>query len=100
MAPIYCCALAFKPDHRCVYVVCSPCYSKIRKPRLDQGRRSSRRGRDVDKDKNQCDHKNLDVFADTKYFEQSYLNTCSANEDSLPQKCANCNNFIKKMAGA
>jgi len=91
MAPLYCCVNAFKPTESCVYTLCSSCHLENEKGKG----RSSRRGKDVDKDKNMCDHNNLQVVTDTLYFNESYLMTCVQNDDKMPLKCSKCRGFFR-----
>ena len=107
-SPVWHCHNAFKLDQKCCYALCSKCYMMLEERKQETRKRTSnintrtsnKRARcAVDKDKNKqlCDHHNLQAQTDIKYFEPNYLERL-ADEDTpkthYPFSCVECKKTI------
>ena len=67
--------------------MCNKCYLKgsvsKRKRNLDDCRK-----------KNGCDHDCLILFADSLYFQQSYMERIREEKKRTPSKCIKCNKWL------
>ena len=50
--------------------------------------------RDTDREKEMCDHLNLDVITDERYLNDTYRNGCITNGFKVPEQCSICYCYI------
>ena len=94
MNPVYCCINAYKTENGCVFAKCTNCHNKAHMKVQDRRRKGPSRKKDVDKDKEQCDHLNLNAMADSLYFKRQYLVTCETYETPIPIQCVACRGYF------
>ena len=84
--PIWTCKNGMnKPLHKCRFALCSHCYIKR------QGLRQVKRNRSmVVKNRNDCDHNNLEVFGESECFKPEYVKTRHERGDIFPTECFEC----------
>ena len=56
------------------------------------------RGRDADRDKEMCDHHNLEVMSDERYLNEKYLNSCIDVDLKVPVQCSLCYCYITNVS--
>ena len=66
--PLHICKNALRTDKDCVHVVCWVCNAIMDK----RQERTRKRLRDTDREKEMCDHLNLEVYTDDRYLSDTY----------------------------
>ena len=94
MNPVYCCINAYKTENGCVFAKCTNCHNKAHMKVQDRRRKGPSRKKDVDKDKEQCDHLNLNAIPDSLYFKRQYLVTCETDETPIYIQCVACRAYF------
>ena len=93
LKPLHTCRNAFKNDKECAYAVCWMCHAEM-DGRRERQERNRERVRDTDREKEMCDHHNLEMVYDEKYLDDKYRQNCLYNGLKVPMQCSLCYCYI------
>ena len=88
--PLHICKNALRTDKDCVYAVCWVCNAEM----STKQERSRERVRDTDREKEMCDHLNLELLTDERYLSDTYRNGCIGYGHKVPVQCSICSCYI------
>ena len=91
--PLWVCKNSMKEGNKCTYIVCAGCYGENSENRKRKRMNSNNAQIAKQSNKNNCDHKNLQMFTDQTYYKPSYLSS-KDTDTCYPKVCFKCTKRI------